>query len=411
MRVRDLLKIIFLKTIRNKGLIFFYSIIILCTILITTTLTFYYNYNSFISNLVNKNIGFRTLNVTADEQLNDEITKKILNIKHVVDVYSSEHHSITLTSPDFKNENLSGIVELTYGAESMLPNNIIGRSFNNIEKNVAICPIDFFPDDSASELFINNEFLIDGHDLLGKEFSVEYYSHRFEDTNLIQEEKFEKKFKIVGLYDSKAVMNNKNQCYIQVSDLKEILETTIPSNMNEYVSSYLVVINDIENIEYVKEELANIGYKDAETKNFINLGIINIIMITCISISTIIIFALVILTISYIKKKIMNETHIIGVMRAIGYEKKDMKNIYILETAVIILFTYLIGITIFFILYFILKYTIFASLIYSGITIYINGYVFLISFLMVASITFVISLYFIIKSINSNVISLLKSGE
>ncbi|MDD2409199.1 MAG: hypothetical protein PHD03_00540 [Bacilli bacterium] len=292
MNIKDLLKIILLKTIRNKNLVFFYSIIILCNILIITTLTFYFNYNSFTENLINKNIGFRTLNVTANENLNDEISNKILNINHVVDVYSSEYHSITVISSDFKNDNLSGVVELTYGAKSMLPSNIIGRSIKDNEKNVAICPINFFPDDLASDLFINKDFIIDGHDILDKEFSVEYYSYRFEDTNLIQEQKFEKKFKIVGLYDSKVVMNNKNQCYIQVSDIKEILETTIPKNINEYVSSYLVVINDLDNIGYVKEELANIGYTDTETKNFINLSFINMIMISCVSISTIIIFAM-----------------------------------------------------------------------------------------------------------------------
>ncbi|MDD2409198.1 MAG: ABC transporter permease [Bacilli bacterium] len=107
----------------------------------------------------------------------------------------------------------------------------------------------------------------------------------------------------------------------------------------------------------------------------------------------------------------MNEIHILGIMRAIGYDKKDIKNIYILESTFIIMFTYLIGIILFFLIYFILKNTILASLIYSGITIHINAYIFLISFLMVAGIIFIISLYFLIKYIDSNIISLLKSGE
>lgn len=177
MKTKDLLNIVTLKITRNRTSILFYLIMIICSIFIMTSITLFSNFNTFMINLTTKNIGFRTLDVSATKKLNNQIAEEILSIDHVLDVFSSQYDDVGVTSPSFVTENLSGMLHLTYGSSNFLPNIITGRKIVSNEKNVAICPINFIPDDEASEFAnINKNLIINGQDLLNKNFTVEYYS-------------------------------------------------------------------------------------------------------------------------------------------------------------------------------------------------------------------------------------------
>lgn len=412
MNIRDLLYQIFLKVKRNKSFVFFFFIMIICTILTLSTLALFSNFNTYIDNLTNKNIGFRILDVSASKRLNMEISKEILNVNHVLDVYSSEHDLIGVVSPNFKTKETGGLIYLTYGSSKFLPNIIVGRKISENEKNVAICPIDFLPDAVASEFIkINDKYIINGANLLNKKFIVEYYSNTITETKLIPDEKYEKEFEIVGLYDSKAIMNFNNQCYITPSDIIEIINTTIPKNINEYISSYYVLVDDVKHIDIVKTDLLKLGYDDVIIKNSFNSNLINIIFISCTVVMTISLFAVVIFTVSYTKKKLIEETNIIGVFRASGFDKKSIRKLYVLEIAISNIIAYIIGLLLFLLIYIILKNTIFHSLFYSGIRLYINSYIYIICFVIIVIIPFCISIFFLLKLINSNIILLLKGRE
>lgn len=205
-------------------------------------------------------------------------------------------------------------------------------------------------------------------------------------------------------------MNFNNQCFVSPSDIIEIVDTITPRNINEYVNSYFVMVDNVDNVDEVKATLLKLGYDDIFIKNSMNVNLVNIITLSYTLLMTISFFTIIVFTISYIKKKIINETSSIGILRACGYNKKNLKNIYMLEIVITNLVAYIIGLVLFLLIYIILKSTLLHSLFNSGINIYLSAYVYVISFIIISIIPTCIINYFLIKLINSNIILLLKEN-
>lgn len=410
MNIKSYFKTAVLNIFRDKKKVYFILVMLICTILALGVLTFKSIFSKYISDSINKNIGFRVIDIVPKLDVEDYGKSEITKIKHIDDIYSSQYGFVSVKS-SFANEKLDGSIELVYGEKPALPNSIIGEAFKKGQKNVAICPIDFYPDISIYDTKINKKNIIDGNTLLGKDFTIKYYSYSFNGTEKTIEAEFTKTFKIVGLYDSKSVMNMGNQCYVPFEDIKEITDKGIISEMNTAVYAFSAIVDSSQNVNYVIGKLDELGFTGIRIKNQIDQKLVNTIIISCDITITLVLFAVILLVSSYTKKKILGEAKAIGVLRTSGYKKSTVINLYLLETIISNVLSYTIGTVIFIIIYLILKNLVFNYLTYFGIMISLNIFDYIYSFIIIVVITSIIADYYIIKKVNLNIVDLIGSEE
>lgn len=409
MKIFDLLKICYLKAIRNKKNKYIFILYILCVIVTLFAITIQNNILYFITNTITENIGFRTLSVSADLNSEDYGENKIKMINHVVSVYNSKYDSASVKS-SFKTDKLDGYIELIYSEKNILPKKIIGSSIKDTETEVAICPINFYPSSDAFNLFVNNNNSLNGYDLLNKTFKIEYYSHKLLGQKIVQDKKYNKSFKIIGLYNNNEMMMANNICYISLKDMKEIQDISMGINESS-VYGFMVIVDRKDNIDYVLQELKQLGINNTTVRAEIDTSLVQPIILSCNIILTLIIVSIILLTNSFIKKKMINDSKSIGLLRANGYNKKTILLIYLNEFLFLSITAYFIGVLIFQILYIVLKNFVLSSIMYSGFQInlfIINYLIVFILFIILISLINYINIY---RYLNSKIVILLRREE
>ena len=222
---------------------------------------------------------------------------------------------------------------------------------------MAICPINFYPDSKAYDLFINQNNILKGKDLIGKTFQVSYYSYSYDGNSLIENQKYTKDFKIIGVYDSEKTMNTFNSCYISSKDMIEMKDLS-SSEVEGVYYDFVVVVDNITNVSTVQQKIFELGFLDASIRSDIDQNIVNVIYISCDIIVSLILAVIFALTISYIKKKLINELKFNGILRAQGFSKKQLIKISLIEQFIINLIVYILSIILFIVLFIIVKFII-----------------------------------------------------
>ena len=311
---------------------------------------------------------------------------------------------------------------LIYGSINSLPRVIKGRTFKENERNVAICPIKFYPStveaDNLGIPKINKSYMIDGQTILGTTFTVTYNVH---DATLEEVGKATNSFKIVGLYSSEKTMNSYGECYIPAKDIIEMTHKENINNINNDISddghfsySYMnldVIIDKTTNVEFTNNEIEKLGYYVSKGAS-IDTELVTIINISSTVIVIIVLFAVIILTWSYIKKKIINETKTIGILRTSGYIKKDIKKIYLLEIILTNILSYIIGLILFNVIYLLFRETQFyMGLLYLGVRISMNYIIFLFSFMIMILLPALISHFSVSKKMKTDIGPLISNEE
>lgn len=402
---------------------------------------FIYNFRNLYIDTIQKNISFRTLSVSPKvdfeyfeenkeslrwneylENAYDKAINELLKINHVQEVYNQEYRNIFPEESSFKNDYLDGRMGLLYGSINSLPRVIKGRTFKENERNVAICPIKFYPStveaDNLGIPKINKSYMIDGQTILGTTFTVTYNVH---DATLEEVGKATNSFKIVGLYSSEKTMNSYGECYIPAKDIIEMTHKENINNINNDISddghfsySYMnldVIIDKTTNVEFTNNEIEKLGYYVSKGAS-IDTELVTIINISSTVIVIIVLFAVIILTWSYIKKKIINETKTIGILRTSGYIKKDIKKIYLLEIILTNILSYIIGLILFNVIYLLFRETQFyMGLLYLGVRISMNYIIFLFSFMIMILLPALISHFSVSKKMKTDIGPLISNEE
>lgn len=346
---------IILKRRRNKKL---NSVILFIVCIVTMlTLTFNKNVSIFLSNALNNFSQFRTLFVGTEEDVESSI-EKILSVEHVLDAYSGEYGSIVVSSPDFTTNNVSGKFELHRGTSKVLPKIVKGRALEDNEEGTMICPTKFYPEYSSLE--IDRKELLKGKELLGKEITVQYHDYYLEGMYPKEQNTYEKKFTIVGLYDVSSEFNTPDICYVSESDMKEIVDTEIAWEREKYKDSpnisisygITTIVDSRENVEYVIDKINEMGYYANEPIAEVDEKTYEIVYMTITIVIFIALLTTVLITLSYEKKKLNQEEQNIGVLRFTGYKKKDISLLYSCETFINNSRIYLVGIITYLVLYF-----------------------------------------------------------
>ena len=404
----DFLKLSFIRLFRNKKNAFYVIVLSLFTVVLLSLLTFKNSLINYIDNFIIKNIGFRTISVSPRDDVEDFGYSDLISINHVQDVHSANYDTASVEST-FKSDELDGYIDLVYANYSILPSNVVGEKFDADDTGFAICPIDFLPSSEAFNLLVDEKKFLSGYELLNTSFQINYYSYLFDGKRLIENDKYIKEFKIVGIYDAKKVMNPSNTCYISKKDMEEIKSITTVNNENT-IYGFMVIVDNIKNVELVLNDLEKKGFSRVNIRSQIDYDIINKILFACNIVVSVIMASIVIIIINYTKKKYFNDIKSIGLLMTMGYSNNIIVFIYLLEIVYSSIFSYLIGLFLFLIIYNLIKFYFLKGLIYSGFEILLHLNTFLISVFVVIFTSIIVALLYFLKNKRKN-INLMIEGD
>lgn len=404
----DFLRLSFIRLFRNKKNAFYVIILSLFTVVLLSLLTFKNSLINYIDNFIIKNIGFRTISVSPRDDVEDFGYSDLISINHVQDVHSANYDTASVEST-FKSDELDGYIDLVYANYSILPSNVVGEKFDADDTGFAICPIDFLPSSEAFNLLVDEKKFLSGYELLNTSFQINYYSYLFDGKRLIENDKYIKEFKIVGIYDAKKVMNPSNTCYISKKDMEEIKSITTVNNENT-IYGFMVIVDNIKNVELVLNDLEKKGFSRVNIRSQIDYDIINKILFACNIVVSVIMASIVIIIINYTKKKYFNDIKSIGLLMTMGYSNNIIVFIYLLEIVYSSIFSYLIGLFLFLIIYNLIKFYFLNGLIYSGFEILLHLNTFLISVFVVIFTSIIVALLYFLKNKRKN-INLMIEGD
>ena len=385
MKINDYLFYDFKKIFRNKKNISYIVIISFCSLILLVALTFYSNVLNYVKIVTIGDRDFRTLSLPVCDTSIEEISK----IDHVQTIYNSKYNVISSYESSFKTDNLDGGINLMYSDNTLQPSIVKGRNILENERNVAICPIEFFPDSKVNEYKIDKNYVISYENLIDKTFFVKF-------RNKSSNKDITKEFKIIGFYDTKNEIRFNNDCYISKDDIKEISDFVNPLEKDTlYATS--VVVDDTKNIEFVKNEIKKLGIVSddytIETVAGFDTGLISLIRVSCLVLLNVILVVTFFLAISYMKKRVIDENKNIDVMKFMGFTKKDLNNLFLIQNIIMNLIAYIIGFVAFLIIYIIIKNTLLYAINYSIINISINLFPILLSFVVIMSSSIIVILY------------------
>jgi len=170
-----------------------------------------------------------------------------------------------------------------------------------------------------------------GDDLVGKDIQIE---------TLINEELLDLTMTVSGIYGSEGGMDTVYLNYGNLENALEGVDGELEPNIIYLVS------DDVDATESIKTEVENLGYKGSSTEALADtfsqmLDIFTYVLAGVAGIS-LIVSAIMILTVLYIS--VVERTKEIGVIKAIGGRKKDIRRIFVSESFLIGLFSGLFGV-------------------------------------------------------------------
>ncbi len=393
---------------KNKTLIIIFTLLF---VLLFIDIIFYKNFKEFINLSTNKNVGFRTFTVYKEKITFNSAVAELKNIEEIVEVFPSSYYSYGIET-DIRTNNLDGEIDLLYGTKNITPKSILGKQIEELQTGEIICPYDFYPDTSAYSLKIDSSKIIKPDESLNYEFNAFYLNVKIiDDKPIPDKERAIKKFKIVGLYDNKLVMNQNNQCYITPQDMKT-LQSSLNPHLNYETSNDVfvyVVIDNAKNLDKVQEELKKIGYNlSQDTLMSIDKKSINLIITLSMTFLIVVIFTIILIQFSYINKKLENESQYLGILKACGYNKKQIILKQFVDVITTLTIIFIISITIFNILFILTINSSFNSFKYIGFEMSNSNYLLIIAFFITTSMILFMCYFMINKKINNSADYLLK---
>lgn len=370
---------------RDKRNITLVIIMLLLMLLLFIDFTFMKNFNGYFDYAINKNIGFRTFFAFHNEQSVDLSSEEIKNVDHVVGVYNSNYRSYP-TKSDISINGLDGTLTLLYGTEDIAPESIVGKQMKNVQSGEMICPYKFYPNEGATNLKIDESKILSLDESLNLEFNVTYFIRdvKVVDNNMSETRKeLQKKFKIVGLYDSSLIMNFNNQCYITAEDMKFLQDAMNPP-YDELFSSLHIVVDEEKNVEKVQQELKKMGYEvDTKTVSSTNSEFVVVLKVVSCVLFIILLCAAFFIFSNYVQKKIKNEKKYLGILRACGYTDEQVILMKVIENILLLIFSFIISLILFILIFNILSKKIFYVFNFIGFKITYNLWFLFLIFLSV----------------------------
>lgn len=412
---------IFKRNIRDKKNIYYIIMMSLCSFLLLCALFFYHMYNYSEKWDRANNIYYRQLMVSPgyDEAMKffenpkyDFHMEKLLEIEHVVDIHESDYDTAALKNIVLDNNIHGDIVGLNYGNYKIIPKVIQGESFDIDDKNVLICPNKMYLYSYNYSDEVRKKEIIDTRKYIGKTikgyYDIRYYDEKSD--SIKTRETKENEFKIIGIYDVESTNNQMSQCYAPGEQVKTIRKETTVSDGTPSFGSWRLTVDKVENLNEIKNKLEHIGYI-VSVAVYTEFSTVYTTKLICNTIIFISIFALLFISLAYIKKKILNNLYIIGLTKSLGYKSKEIKSLYLLDNANILLMSFLLSILFFIIATIIINVFFIGRIGTLGIRWHLALWPFITSLLIMTVFSSLVNYYYISKRIKKNPTTVLNGDK
>ncbi len=405
------IKFIYKRNIRDKKNIYYIIMMSLCSLLLLCILMFQHMRNYSKEWVLDHVKEMQQLMVAPgyDESMiffhdysYDFKIDELRKIPHVIDIHSNDYDYTILH--DIKVGDIKGKeIWVHYGTEGVSPKVIKGESFNIDDKDVIICPNKFYP--SSYMEYPKEKDLIDGDKLLGKTLkgihSVKVYDEK---SNSLIDQNQDHEFKIIGLYDAEEYDRHYATCYLPGKQLEEIIKTA--NGEKDYIAGFLVTVDSIENKPKVIEEFRardyttnDKAYYDKTEQHKINQTYYFILGVSLISI--------LLVSLAYIKKKIVNNLSTTALAKSLGYNKNQIRSFYLLDNIFITISSFIISLFLFALVATIIKKFFYMNLNRLGAEWNISIYPFMITFASMLICSSLVNYYYISKRIRKTPIGVL----
>ncbi len=321
---------------RNIFNIIFIGFAMFISILLSTYNTSAINY---MHNDIYDSFYFKTLNVWKNENdlINEGLTLEdvrddLSSLKNITNVSSIASYRDMLYSSELVTDKLDGYVEFYSANNSTLPKIVAGTNFPNSNGYYMICPEKFFPHSNPDDLkYVSINDKVSNDDIIGKKIKFDYKSNQ-ETTN------YNIDFEIIGLYENSDHIFDEDICYVKEDILREIVMNKYSDDIDkennvsmlEYQIGFVVEVDDISNLDSVKENLSDRGYV-YESRATVSTEYFSNISKKMNNISTIIIAIVFIFILVILQKKYKEEQQQFQLMTFLGYRKNDIRIIYIMS--------------------------------------------------------------------------------
>ncbi len=320
MKFTDIFFLIKKRLLETRNIILFFIIVVIFLILFTCFTIINFSKNNK-NEIYNSETG-RSLYVFNSKEVEEKINE-VDNIKYF---FSNKYiSSERFEAKEFEDELSDGIILI----KALINDDIKIMSGKNITtNNEMICSHYFYPHEYDDKLY-SKQFL-NGKNIVNKKIMV---NSNNEDN--IDEKVF---LDIVGTYKNK-YMEEANTCYVNIETYDKISQKymfrlvdydekgNVVSTKNKEYEDYIVVVDDIKNLQSVKDKFVEIGIEYEELFK-INLEFLNILYTVPIFVAIIVIFISICIIYSFITKKIYNRVNNIGLLKSFGYENRDITKIY-----------------------------------------------------------------------------------
>ena len=258
--------------------------------------------------------------VTQSDPFGEEDLEKLRNIPHVAEV-NLAYSSLTIGSDNVIYEG-EKYAFMNFGTTS-------GMTDSNILYGA-------FPE--AGEILITegvaNQMAGTAEEAIGKEVTVDV---------TIDGESLEKNYVISGIYSAGQAIGAFESVYMSAESFETL---TAENNLEVEPNVVYLVSDDPENTQAIKDEVAALGYRgssaDALASTFTQMLDIFTYILSGVAGISLFVSAIMILTVLYIS--VVERTQEIGVIKAIGGRKKDIRRIFVSESFLIGLFSGMLGV-------------------------------------------------------------------
>ena len=138
-------------------------------------------------------------------------------------------------------------------------------------------------------------------------------------------------FKIIGIYEDLSENSTKRNAYVHGNDLKNLFDSEVTQN------ALLVTVSEVSYLNTIIDDLEQLGYQvyqdDNSASTVLNYISLGTKVLTGISAISMVVAAIMIFIVLYIS--IVERTKEIGILRAIGAQKKDIKKMFMFEAGML----------------------------------------------------------------------------
>lgn len=322
MNLKDKLYVIKKDNSKNRKRKIITNIILSLIVFIVLTFTestIYYMLNTY----VNQN-DFRTFAIGSIDKKNpiENRIEEIKEIPHIEDFFEQREERIIVNTKTIDGRKFEGDIELIGKSEDYLTSISNGK----YKENSIICP-EYMINDVNIEVnkFTPRKSLTNMTKYVGKELSIS--------TENIQNKTMDKTFTIASIYKNELGTIDHSTCYVSHDISKELNDFYFEGQ--EYYKFYFISIDDIRNLEIVKEELYKRDLGIGQT-SYLNYDFLNFLK----SLRYYIIIVVSIFTIVFIFKytlaDVEEKTKQYSIYKSIGINDSEYDSIINLENVTVI---------------------------------------------------------------------------